>query len=234
MPFGSRGTLLILAVLVILGGVGMGALIRLFAPPHAAPLRPAVVALSPGVGEESRPPTPNPTPTLRTLATVTQAPARTSLPTIAPTSTPTMAPTIAPTSKPTNIPTSTQTVEPPADRIAASHAVAQTWRIDEANVEVGTIVWVGSAVLHRDSIVFDVHKERIAGRPAGPCERETILHIQISSAQPSQTVPYQEINCRGESMSGVVRVYADGSGAFTGSFWTGNTKLGDFDARKGA
>jgi hypothetical protein len=183
------------------------------------------------------PPTPAPAAATKRAPTAAPTVVATATPTIAPTATPTPVPTGTPTPAPTATPTAAPTV---AATVAAAtgtaHAAVQgAWQIDEANVQVGTIVWSGSAVLSQgNTIALAVRKVSVGGRSAGPCERATELRASFSVGVSAQTVPYQEVNCQGASSTGEVRVTdfsADGR-AFRGSFWLGGVKLGDFDARR--
>ena len=110
-----------------------------------------------------------------------------------------------------------------------------SWELDEANVQVGTIVWTGEAQLSRgDTIVFNVHKQSVGGRHAAPCERNTALRATLSLGSADQTVPYREINCEGVVSTGEVRVtgFTRNAQSFSGSFWSNGTNLGHFGARK--
>jgi eukaryotic-like serine/threonine-protein kinase len=112
---------------------------------------------------------------------------------------------------------------------------AGSWLIEEPNVRVGTIVWVGNAVPSRgDTIAFDVYKRRVAGRTAVPCERETHLQMALSLHAADQAVPFHEINCEGTISMGEVHVpsFWHSSRTFGGSFWEDGVKVGDFIARK--
>lgn len=82
-------------------------------------------------------------------------------------------------------------------------------------------------------MIFDLHKASIAGRPAVPCERDTNLHIVVPLDHAPQSVPYHEVNCEGGGSDGVVQLSAlPSNGSFTGTFWDGATKLGDFQAQQ--
>ncbi|GAC1497536.1 MAG: hypothetical protein NVS1B2_19520 [Vulcanimicrobiaceae bacterium] len=107
------------------------------------------------------------------------------------------------------------------------------WQIVEANVYTGAMVWRGQAVVsHGGNVVLDMHKERIAGRIASRCERNTNLHVTIPSDGSARTVPFTEVNCAGASSGGEVRVSNYSPGTVHGSFWQHGTYLGDFSARK--
>jgi hypothetical protein len=172
--------------------------------PSAAPRTPAAVAVA-------------------TPATVTTA---------APTATP--EPTATPTPKPTATPSRTATPAPaPAAAAAGAAPRAGSWRIEEANVQVGTIVWsgAGTPASGSNTIVLDVHKETVAGHAVSACERRTTLHAVLTAAGSPQTVPYREVNCSGAVSTGEMRVTSvSGGGAFSGSFWSNGSKLGDFTA----
>jgi hypothetical protein len=159
--------------------------------------------------------------------------------TTAPTATPEPAATPTPTATPTPKPTATATPAPsrtatPTPATAPGAAPrAGSWRIEEANVQVGTIVWSGAGTASggRNAIVLDVHKESVAGHAVSLCERRTTLHAVLPAGSP-QTVPYREVNCSGAASTGEMRVTSvsgDGS-AFSGSFWSNGSKLGDFTA----
>jgi hypothetical protein len=110
-----------------------------------------------------------------------------------------------------------------------------SWQVDEANVHVGRIVWVGTAALSTgDTLVLDAHKESVGGRSAMPCERQTNLHAAFSLGVARQSVPYRETNCQGTVSTGEVRVqsFSEDGGFFSGSFWQNGVMLGDFRARK--
>lgn len=112
-------------------------------------------------------------------------------------------------------------------------AAGGRWRIDEANAQVGTIVWVGNAVVRDGEMTFDLHKESVAGRAAVECERETNLHVVLNADRAPQTVPFQEANCDGRDSGGQMRVSSlPSTRSFRGSFWDGTTKLGDFEAHE--
>jgi hypothetical protein len=109
-----------------------------------------------------------------------------------------------------------------------------TWRLDEANNQVGTIVWVGQATPMGSALVLDVRKQSVGGRAAVPCERETALHASLRLTAGAQTATYREVNCTGATSTGELRVAAfspDGT-SFTGSFWSDGMKLGDVSAHR--
>ncbi len=110
-----------------------------------------------------------------------------------------------------------------------------TWRINEANVVVGRIVWSGNAtVSNSNTIVMDLHKKSVGGRPATQCEQETNLHFVIPISASAQSVSYREINCEGTSSTGEVHVGGVSAtrGAFSGTFWQNGMDIGYFDAYK--
>lgn len=115
---------------------------------------------------------------------------------------------------------------------AAAAPGAGVWRIEEANVYDGTIVWSGTASASSDgTFVLDVHKERVAGHAVSQCERQTTLHVALAGTSP-QNAPYQEVNCSGVTSNGEMRVTGFGGGgrSFSGSFWIDGAKAGDFTA----
>jgi hypothetical protein len=163
--------------------------------------------------------------------------------------------TVAPTSRPTSVATAVMvaTAAPTATPAAAPAAIATTtpravvtvgtansslqgsWQFDEANVEVGTILWVGSATVNgSSSVIFNMHKQSVGGRRATGCERATGLSAALTAGVAEQNVPYREVNCQGVVSTGEVRItgFAANSGHFSGSFWSDGTNLGHFDARK--
>jgi hypothetical protein len=118
---------------------------------------------------------------------------------------------------------------------AGYSALQGEWRIDEANLQDGMMVWSGDAVLSSGgTIVLDAHKNSIAGRSATQCERQTKLHAAFALGVAQQTVPFREMNCEGTTLSGEVRVasFSRDDRSFYGSFWQGGVKLGDFTASK--
>jgi hypothetical protein len=160
-------------------------------------------------------------------------PVRTTVPAAPPTPLATAAPTPSPTPTATALPTAA----PPARAAAvvADTALRGSWQIDEANVQVGTIVWLGNAeAAAGNAIVLRVHKQSVGGRAAMPCERQTVLRAAISLGAAEQSVPYREVNCDGAVSTGEVRVTSlSGNGAsFSGSFWSNGVNLGTFNARK--
>jgi hypothetical protein len=147
----------------------------------------------------------------------------------------TTAPTVAPTAAPTTAPTAAPAVPPTAVAPAVATA-AGVWRIEEANVHVGTIVWSGSgaAAGAGNAIALDVHKESVAGHGVSACERRTTLHVVLSAGAAAQTVPYREVNCSGAASAGEMRVstFSSDGRTFSGSFWSDGSKLGDFTAAR--
>jgi hypothetical protein len=147
---------------------------------------------------------------------------------------PTSAVTPAPA---TPTPTPTPANAAPTASTAAPATMGGTlqgpWDVEEANVQVGTIVWRGEMTRGPgNAIVFDAHKQSVGGRPAVPCERATRLHVTLSEGVAKQSAPYREVNCAGVVSNGEMRVaaFSAGNGSFSGEFWEGNTKLGDFTA----
>jgi len=114
---------------------------------------------------------------------------------------------------------------------------AGLWQIQEANIQVGTIVWAGRGVASSGSsaIALDVHKTSVAGHGVSLCERQTTLHAVITAGASPQTVPYQEVNCSGVTSNGEMRVtsFSPDGRSFSGSFWSSGSKLGDFTAQGG-
>jgi hypothetical protein len=143
------------------------------------------------------------------------------------TAAPTAATTEAPTTKP--VPTQTQT------HMQTQTPSAGSWELDEANAQVGTIVWAADVALTPGkSVVLNAHKQSVGGHPAVPCERQTSLHAEFSAGTAAQSVPFREVNCEGVATTGEMRVTSvPGNGAsFSGSFWRDGVKLGDFSARR--
>ncbi|MBV9609821.1 MAG: serine/threonine protein kinase [Acidobacteria bacterium] len=108
------------------------------------------------------------------------------------------------------------------------------WRIEEDNIQVGTIIWSGTAIRPpgNGDVEVNVRKERIAGRNASLCERETTLRAVIKQRPPPQSVPYREVNCFGAASNGEMRVTeisSDGR-SFSGNFWLKGANVGDFIA----
>jgi hypothetical protein len=142
-----------------------------------------------------------------------------------------------PAATPAATPTAVATTAPKAVLTdgAANSSLQGSWQFEEANVHVGTILWVGSAAVNgSNSVAFNVHKQSVGGRPATGCERATALSTTLSAGVAEQTVPYREVNCQGVVSTGEVRItgFAANSGHFSGSFWSDGTNLGHFDARK--
>ena len=166
-------------------------------------------------------------------------PVRTLAATTAPTALPT--PVSIVTAEPIPTPAATHSAPPitassaPAVATGGTPAMQGSWRLDEANVQVGAIVWIGDAVADRpDTLVLNVRKQSVGGRRAMPCERQTALHAAFSVGVAQQTVPYREVNCDGAVSTGEVRVTSfSGDGAsFSGSFSQNGVNLGSFTARK--
>lgn len=141
-------------------------------------------------------------------------------------------PSAVSTPAPTAVPTA-----PPAAAVAAAPAIVRNgaWRISEANVQVGTIVWSGSeTAAGQSAMALDVHKESVGGRPVSACERRTTLHATVPAAPSNISVSYREVNCSGATSNGEMRIVGaspDGR-SFSGSFWSDGAKLGDFTAQR--
>lgn len=163
--------------------------------------------------------------------------------------------TVIPASTPTTIATATPVVTNEAPTPVAKHTATPapvivvtstplpqvktnlegTWQIGESNVIVGSIVWAGNAVLSRgNTMVFNLRKQLVGGRSAMPCERQTVLSLELALDVPDQTAPYHEVNCQGVSSSGEVHVtsFSRRTESFSGTFWQDGKKLGDFAAHK--
>ena len=130
------------------------------------------------------------------------------------------------------IPTAAPSAAPTA--AVGNTALQGSWQLDEANVQVGTIVWAGGVTPHGTTIDLDVRKQSVAGRAAVPCERQTGLHASFSAGVAEQTVPFREVNCNGVVSTGEVHVtsFAANGGAFSGSFSSNGVNLGTFSAHK--
>ncbi len=199
------------------------------APPVRRTAKPVAIAQIPAIAQPAA--TVRPTPTAAAAATAA--------PTVKPTATPMPSPSPAPTTKPTLAPTPSPTAVPtvaPSPLKRGYYAALQgTWQIDEANVQDGRMVWAGGAVVSSGgTIVLDAHKESIAGQAATRCERQTALHASFALGVARQAVPFQEVNCQGGTSSGTIQVtsFSPGARSFSGTFWSGGVKLGDFQASK--
>lgn len=178
-----------------------------------APTYPSPASLAPAAATTAptpEPPPPAPQTPMPTRATATPIPA-----------TPTPA-------------TPTPAAPAPAASIAkaAVAPVAGVWRIEEANVYDGTIVWSGAGTASSDgTLVLDIHKVRVGGHAVSQCERETRLYVALAGTSP-QNAPYREVNCSGVTSNGEMRVTGFGAGgrSFSGSFWLDGAKAGDFTA----
>jgi len=209
----SRGALGAAVALLLFVGYGLGAVIDRNTPAQKTV---AYVSVSPA------PPAPPVAPLTRS---------RTSPPAVEPTHKPTAQPTAVPASipRPAHTPSADNLQGPSATRTSA----AGVWRFSEDNAIVGTIVWVGNAVSTANGTVFILHKESVAGQPAAPCERETNLRFVLPTGSAAATIPYSEVNCNGVQSSGRAQVRTVASGShFSGTFWDGSRKLGDFDAAR--
>ena len=180
------------------------------APPRAVHSRAPAVA--PATTVATAPPTIPATPTATATPLATSTPAATHAP------------------APTPRATSTTAVAVAAPR-------AGLWRIEEANVQVGTIVWTGRGAGSSggNAIALDVHKESVAGHGVSLCERQTTLHAVVTAGASPQTVPYQEVNCSGAASNGEIRIssFSSDGRSFSGSFWSSGFKPGDFTAQGG-
>jgi hypothetical protein len=174
-----------------------------------------------------------------TTATVirTAAAVPTAAPIAAATEAPTPIPsaTLVPTTKPA--PTAVATTAPTAASpvVAVRSVPAGSWELDEANAQVGTIVWAADiASSSGKNVVLNAHKQSVGGRPAVPCERRTSLHAEFPAGTTTTSVPFREVNCEGIATTGEMRVSSiPGSDeSFSGSFWRNGVKLGDFSARR--
>ncbi len=154
-----------------------------------------------------------------------------SLAIVTPVPMPTMQPTIAAIVRPTTAPI----VRPSVVPTSRASAAQGTWQINEANVQVGSMVWAGGAALtHNGTLILNAHKVRIAGQPATPCERATTLHAAVTLGAARQTVPFLETNCAGTTSAGEVRLadFAPDQRSFSGTFWENGVRLGEFTASK--
>ena len=176
------------------------------------------------VSDRTAAPTAKPTPRVTAMIHATAVPTASAATTVTHVVTPVATPT----------PTLAAPVE--ATDTAASDSMQGSWQFDEANVQVGTILWAGGAQLSQggNTVVFNVHKQSVGGRPAAPCERDTALRATFSLGVADQTVPYREVNCQGVVSTGEVRVtgFSRNGQSFSGSFWSNGANLGHFDARK--
>jgi hypothetical protein len=164
---------------------------------------------------------------------------RTARPTVVPAIARTPAPALAPTAIPTATPPRRTTPSPAITPAPAPHTAAAAlpgaWRVQEANVLVGTIVWSGNVrVKEGDTAVLDVRKEKVAGASANRCERNTALRAEFTPGLSKQTVPYREVNCEGVTTSGELRIasMSPEENAFSGTVWREGAKLGTFNAYK--
>lgn len=219
------------AALVILVGLLIGGMFAVLTrAPNQQTQRVTVATANSVPRAPHRTPSLSPPRTPAPAAVATPATVTTEVPTATP------KPTATPTPKPTatTTPTPSQTATPAAAAAAGVAPRAGSWRIEEANVQVGTIVWSGAGTASGGSntIVLDVHKETVAGHAVSACERRTTLHAVLPAAGSPQTVPYREVNCSGAASTGEMRVtsFSGDGGAFSGSFWSNGSKLGDFTA----
>ncbi|MDB5071985.1 MAG: hypothetical protein JWM87_3096 [Candidatus Eremiobacteraeota bacterium] len=180
--------------------------------------------------------------TIRTPDTArTPSPIATAMEASTPVPTPKAVPTPTPSPVSTSKPVPAAATVAPAARTAPNPAVAVqsvpagSWELDEANTQVGTILWAADvASTPGNTVVLNAHKQSVGGHPAVPCERQTTLHAEFSAGTAAQSVPFREVNCEGVATTGEMRVTSiSGNGAsFSGSFWRNGAKLGDFSARR--
>jgi hypothetical protein len=217
------GTVVAAAVIIVVG-FAFGALLAVLARGSSDRTQPVAVAAKPRIAVATMPPR-TAAPTMIAQATATPVPTTPPTPSTPPTPARTGSPSPA-----IRTVTARQAAAAPAD----ARMLRGSWQVDEANVQVGRIVWVGAAEPSgADTIVLDAHKESVGGRSAMPCERQTILHAAFSVGAAQQSVPYRETNCQGVVSTGEVRVSSfSPDGSFTGSFWQNGTMLGNFQARK--
>ncbi len=207
------------AAIIVIGGLAIGAWLATFArgpEQRAQRVATATAVRTNTAAKQSAADPAVSTPAVRVLPTAA-TPMRTAAATAAP------APTLPATSAPRTI------------VATANGAPVGSWEVDEANVRVGTIVWVGQAVMSGSNAVsFDAHKETVAGRPASPCERDTHLRTTFAVVTVPQMIPYREINCAGTISTGEVRVrsFSVADSSFSGSFWQEGAKLGDFTGHR--
>ena len=144
--------------------------------------------------------------------------------------------TLAPAATPSAPPATVMPTAAPTAAVPSSSTPLQgAWQLDEANIQVGAIVWTGAAVLAPgNTMVLDVRKQSVRGRAAVPCERHTALHAAFAIGVVRQTVPFREVNCNGLASSGDVHItHFSGDGrSFSGSFSQDGANLGTFTARK--
>ena len=187
--------------------------------------------------------TPEPVRTTVPIAAATPPPAHTPpiTPALKPVATPVPTLKPAPASTATAVPsttavatTATTATSAATPAVAVRNATTGTWLLDEANTQVGTIVWaVNVTATPGAPVLLEAHKQSVGGRPAVPCERQTTVHAEFPSGT-ALSVPYREVNCEGVATVGEMRVSSipGSSTSFSGSFWRNGVKLGDFSARR--
>jgi hypothetical protein len=116
-----------------------------------------------------------------------------------------------------------------------SSAIAGTWQFREQNEGYGEMIWSATAtpVAGSSHTSIDAIKKSIAGEPATACEKETHLRFQLSRSM--HRVPYTEVNCEGQLMTGYVQItdFAQDSQSFAGSFYSeSGVRQGDFQAQQ--
>ena len=217
-----------IAGLVVLVGLLFGGMLALLTRPSAQQTQRVAVAnvtnTAPPRAVHSRPPAVAPATIAPTASPIPATPTATATPLAIATPAAANAPALTP-----------RATSPTAGTVVAPGA--GLWRIEEANVQVGTIVWTGrgGGSSGGNAIALDVHKESVAGHGVSLCERQTTLHVVVTAGTSPQTVPYQEVNCSGAKSNGEMHVSSfSGDGrSFSGSFWSSGSKLGDFTARGG-
>ena len=227
---------IITGILIVVVGFAIGGWLALRGRGPAEPVRRVAVT---GETRSARPlraaaPTARPTPLATAAPLATASPLATATPLVTPRviATATSVATPEPTATPRVLPTAAP-VAPTAGTVAVAGPQG-AWQLDEANVQVGTIVWTGAVTPSGATIELNVHKQRVGGRAAMPCERQTGLHAAFSAGVAEQTVPYREVNCEGIVSTGEVHVtnFTPNGGAFSGSFSHNGVSLGTFSAHK--
>lgn len=241
-----RGSVAIAAGVVAVVGFSIGAFVPHLLRNDSTADRPSQLAVAPVPRRTAAAP--------RSSVVIPQA---TALPTVRPiikpiaTTTPRSAPTQLTSAVPLPITVHAKPTAQPASPIASQSATRAaagrddssvnvgvppgSIRIDETGTSVGTISWSGSArAAGPGTLALDVRKVRVAGRRVGPCEQAT--HLRAVVAAGAARVPYQEIGCNGSIASGEMQIVASsGDGrSFSGAFYSGGTKLGDFTVIAGS
>jgi hypothetical protein len=181
------------AALVILVGILIGGMFAIFTRPATQQTAASTVSSSTRIAERTPPATPR-----TAVSAKVVAPVRTATPVPVATAVPTATPA----------PTATPVAATPVPVTSGSAPSAGTWRIQEANLQVGTIVWsgAGASADNGNAIVLDVHKESVAGHGVSACERQTTLHVVVAAGASASSIPYREVNCSGVTSSGEMRV----------------------------